>query len=267
MSSHSYDPNPFSGLCIHCGQPEIAHPIDNEHRTGDLVIERTGHRIDKITKSGVVIWPTERHTGPMDPKPTLELTNPDYEEYLNKMSASNSHLQRANATMIGGNHYKHQDTQGRCPHCLCAIEHWDWAANLRGLEYAITKHIARWRVHEKPLDCLKKAMHYTQKLIEVNFPGVVVKLDFTNNSESCADAQRQFQETKSDVRAPGGTPFGQVTRGEGMAGQESKDQEIRRFENKDVMAFIGYLSGRIPELKGVEVPKLASAWDEFKDWI
>jgi hypothetical protein len=74
----------------------------------------------------------------------------------------------ANKVQIDGNHYKDGEV-GVCSHCKAKVEHWDWAANLPGLEYAATKYIARWR-KKGGLASLLKAVHYIQKRIEIAFP-------------------------------------------------------------------------------------------------
>lgn len=133
--------------------------------------------------------------------------------------------QRANDSMVGGNHYKESDAVGTCPHCRRPIEHWDWSHNLRGLEYAITKYIARWR-SKGGLESLKKAIHYTQKLIEIHFPGVVVRVDYVNSVQhsgggiqECAQGQRAPEATSDPyVR----TETGAVT---GVVGGSSAYQE------------------------------------------
>lgn len=101
---------------------------------------------------------------------------------------------KANDYMVGGSHYKSPDAVGMCPHCRMPVEHWDWSFNLRGLEYAATKYIARWR-DKGGLESLKKAIHYTQKLINIHFPGVVVHVS--------------YQEQKSNLSVRGGVAPGQ----------------------------------------------------------
>lgn len=87
----------------------------------------------------------------------------------------------ANSRQEGGAHYSSTDAVGTCPHCHKDLQHWDWSHNLRGLEYAITKYIARWREKDR-LESLKKAIHYTQKLIEIHFPEVTVRVEYSNKS-------------------------------------------------------------------------------------
>jgi hypothetical protein len=87
----------------------------------------------------------------------------------------------ANARQEGGSHYRGEEAVGRCPHCRGEIQHWDVAAPLRGLEYAATKYLWRWRI-KGGLESLKKAIHYTQKLIEIHFPGTVVRVSYTESN-------------------------------------------------------------------------------------
>lgn len=63
-----------------------------------------------------------------------------------------------NAVQIGGDHYKSK-----------AIQPWDYIAsnNLGYLEGNIVKYVSRWKDKGGVQD-LEKAMHYLQKLIEVN---------------------------------------------------------------------------------------------------
>lgn len=145
----------------------------------DLVIQRTGDRIDKITKAGVVIWPAERHTAGMG---TQDKIHTAAQELKRSPAIGSGSTSRANDTMIGGSHYKDPDITGKCPHCQGLIEHWDWAYNLRALEYAATKYLARWRT-KGGLDSLKKVIHYVQKLIEIHFPDVVVTIQYANRTE------------------------------------------------------------------------------------
>lgn len=37
-----------------------------------------------------------------------------------------------------------------------------------------------------------------------------------------------------------------------------------KYSESDVLKFIGWLSGDIPELHAVEVPGLAASWERFK---
>lgn len=64
----------------------------------------------------------------------------------------------ANETpMVGGNHYR-----------LGGFDHWDLVAKT-GMGYFdgnATKYVARWRYKNSPVDDLKKALHYHNKLID-----------------------------------------------------------------------------------------------------
>lgn len=63
----------------------------------------------------------------------------------------------ANEGQVGGTHYKDK-----------AIQPWDYivANNLGYLEGNIVKYVSRWR-DKGGIDDLRKVLHYTQKLIEV----------------------------------------------------------------------------------------------------
>ena len=63
----------------------------------------------------------------------------------------------ANDTQVGGDHYKGK-----------SIQPWDYivANDLGYLEGNIVKYISRWR-SKGGVDDLRKVLHYTQKLIEV----------------------------------------------------------------------------------------------------
>ena len=63
----------------------------------------------------------------------------------------------ANETQVGGSHYKNN-----------AVQPWDYivANDLPYLEGNIVKYITRWR-KKGGIDDLRKVLHYTQKLIEV----------------------------------------------------------------------------------------------------
>lgn len=87
-----------------------------------------------------------------------------------------------NNHMVGGNHYMKGDSIGTCPHCHKPVQHWDWAQNLRGLEYAATKYLARWR-EKDGFNSLKKVLHYTQKLIVTHFPGTVIHIVVERSTE------------------------------------------------------------------------------------
>jgi hypothetical protein len=64
----------------------------------------------------------------------------------------------ANATQVGGDHYRKLDPN---------FQHWDMAiiAGNRYLESAATKYIVRWRDKNGIAD-LRKALHYVDKLLE-----------------------------------------------------------------------------------------------------
>ena len=63
----------------------------------------------------------------------------------------------ANDSQVGGSHYKGK-----------AIQPWDYivANNLGYLEGNIVKYVSRWK-EKGGIDDLRKVLHYTQKLIEV----------------------------------------------------------------------------------------------------
>ena len=63
----------------------------------------------------------------------------------------------ANETQVGGTHYKSN-----------SVQPWDYiiANDLGYLEGNIVKYITRWR-KKGGIDDLRKVLHYTQKLIEV----------------------------------------------------------------------------------------------------
>lgn len=65
---------------------------------------------------------------------------------------------QANATQVGGQHYKAK-----------AIQPWDYivANELGYLEGNVVKYVSRWK-DKGGIEDLKKAMHYLTKLIEVN---------------------------------------------------------------------------------------------------
>ncbi len=66
-------------------------------------------------------------------------------------------MPEANQIQHGGNHYKDK-----------AIQPWDFIAknNIGYLEGCAIKYLARWR-EKNGIEDLKKAMHYVQKLIEL----------------------------------------------------------------------------------------------------
>ena len=65
----------------------------------------------------------------------------------------------ANDRQVGGRHYK----------TGAIMEHWDLIERfgIGYLEGCATKYIARWRLKERPLEDLEKALHYVEKLIEM----------------------------------------------------------------------------------------------------
>lgn len=90
----------------------------------------------------------------------------------------------ANDRQEGGDHYRKRK-----------VQHWDYACQLPYLEASVSKYIDRWRDKGDPLENLKKAGHYLQKLIEVNFPNAKVTFAVTL--------------TESDYKAPErSTPLG-----------------------------------------------------------
>jgi hypothetical protein len=70
---------------------------------------------------------------------------------------------KANDKQVGGSHYKNMN----------GFEHWDWAeeAGLGYLEGCATKYILRHRDKGKPKEDLGKAVHYVEKLLELNAQG------------------------------------------------------------------------------------------------
>lgn len=69
---------------------------------------------------------------------------------------------------VGGTHYAGVAT-GKCPECSAEIQHWDWAMNLPGLEYAATKYIARHADKAGAVD-LEKAISYVEKIMSQRYP-------------------------------------------------------------------------------------------------
>ncbi len=209
-----------------------------------LAIEREGPVVKRITKNGVVIWAAEHHTAGMAKDTQINEDKVrtlvgDRRQELNLRGHARS---LANNSMIGGSHYVKLDSMGSCPQCGCLVQHWDWAHNLRGLEYAATKYIARWR-DKGGLDSLKKAIHYIQKLIEIHFPNVVVSISYTNRSDNqsgegsgkCGKAELTAQEAGTNRRgekATGGSGVvgGSPTYSENLgAPLESPDYEADGF--------------------------------------
>lgn len=189
----------------------------------DLVIERQGPLITRVTKNGVVIWHQEPHTAPMvtdTPLMAAEIQKINEErEYLLRRPPTT-----ANARQEGGDHYRTLDASGTCPTCKNPIQHWDWAHNLRGLEYAATKYLARWR-DKGGLESLKKVIHYTQKIIEIHFPDIVVNISFSNRvlQEPRSDSQEPFKGERyfEELRKPRGQ---EAEGGKEMAGRPTAHQ-------------------------------------------
>jgi hypothetical protein len=67
----------------------------------------------------------------------------------------------ANDKQIDGDHYR-----------TGAIQHWDWAENMRYLEGCATKYIARHREKNGSAD-LEKAMHFIEKIVERDYGGTL----------------------------------------------------------------------------------------------
>jgi len=65
----------------------------------------------------------------------------------------------ANSTQVAGDHYKGK-----------AVQPWDYIVgnNLGYLEGNVVKYVSRWK-DKGGVDDLKKARHYLDKLIEVNY--------------------------------------------------------------------------------------------------
>lgn len=65
-------------------------------------------------------------------------------------------IPKTNQYQVGGDHYK------------AAYQHWDWVEDvgLGYLEGVLTKYVIRWQ-KKAGLEDLKKAVHYTEKLIEI----------------------------------------------------------------------------------------------------
>ncbi len=78
---------------------------------------------------------------------------------------------KANDNQVGGDHYKKRKGQ-----------HWDWAQHLPYLEGCATKYIGRHQ-DKNGLQDLDKAMHFVQKLVERDYPGVHFTWNFTNDEE------------------------------------------------------------------------------------
>jgi hypothetical protein len=73
----------------------------------------------------------------------------------------------AKIEQVGGTHYS--DSEGVCPHCGGAIQHWDWACKMPYLPAAATKYIARF-LSKDGFKGLKKAISYIEKMMSVYYP-------------------------------------------------------------------------------------------------
>lgn len=198
------------------------------YTVGDLILERQGHTVTKVTKNGVVLWPQEGHTAPM------LLTK--YQEQAKEAAMMQQEWELAkqqvgaNDRQEGGSHYQRLDATGTCPKCGSAVQHWDWAHNLRGLEYAATKYIARWR-DKGGLESLKKAIHYIQKLIEIHFTNVVVTVSYSNRiAEQSGGSSGQYskgEQYSKELRKPRG-PEAQGS--PGLAGSSASHPAAVNYE-------------------------------------
>lgn len=188
-----------------------------EHRFFDLVITTDyTEGIRKIEKAGVVIWPTEQHTAPTQ----------DWQHDYGTFGGEPDPMD-ANSYMVGGDHYKTGDAVGMCPHCRRPVEHWDWSFNLKGLEYAITKYTGRWRQHPKPLEALKKIIHYAQKLIEIHFPDTVVSITYRSNENQKKSCSGNFDEDKPATGETQKFTFRETEKSPTVDGQQPEDQTAR----------------------------------------
>lgn len=73
----------------------------------------------------------------------------------------------AKIDQVGGTHYS--DSEGVCPHCGGAIQHWDWACKLPYLAGCVTKYVARF-LSKDGFEGLKKAISYIEKMMSVYYP-------------------------------------------------------------------------------------------------
>jgi len=74
-------------------------------------------------------------------------------------------MARCNSIQVGGSHYRTADGQGE--------QHWDRVYRLYGRGYFVgcaTKYIERYHLKNGAQD-LEKAIHFLQKLIELEYPG------------------------------------------------------------------------------------------------
>ncbi len=73
----------------------------------------------------------------------------------------------AKIEQVGGTHYS--DSEGVCPHCGGAIQHWDWACKLPYLAGCVTKYAARF-LSKDGFEGLKKALSYVEKMMSIYYP-------------------------------------------------------------------------------------------------
>jgi hypothetical protein len=98
----------------------------------------------------------EANSKPIPTSEQLEL----FHEQTRKHIQALDHIQTlANDVQVAGNHYKDK-----------AIQPWDYIVgnNLGYLEGNIVKYVSRWK-DKGGVDDLRKARHYLDKLIEVNY--------------------------------------------------------------------------------------------------
>lgn len=81
--------------------------------------------------------------------------------------AAEADVPKANAIQVGGVHYK------------TPMEHWDFIERnrLRYVEGCATKYVTRWKKKGGKED-LKKALHYTDKMIELHAEGTLKPLPY-----------------------------------------------------------------------------------------
>ena len=81
-------------------------------------------------------------------------------------------MSEANAVQVGGSHYKTTDEEQGVAELLGyekPVEHWDFVV-IRGYNYLqgnASKYLDRYDKKGTPIQDLKKAQHYIQKLIEI----------------------------------------------------------------------------------------------------
>lgn len=103
----------------------------------------------------------------------MDLKDPDTEEWLplchvclfERLFKGRKKMNDANQKQVGGSHYQ------------TTIQPWDYIAanNIGYFEGNVIKYVSRWR-EKGGLDDLRKAIHYLEKLIEVEFPDTEPKL-------------------------------------------------------------------------------------------